>query len=781
MKFIKHNLTGRKNKKHRHATNRRISQAIVETLETRQLMSSAAMIDGTLTITGDFNDNNKMSVRVMDDGQTLAVKTNGKTRTFALADVEGIKIVGGEQSDRIDVDAKLTMPLDIRTLRGNDVVTTGGPPDRVAHNGDVQYDQSLKKNIVVNTTAGPRITSFTLINADTDQVIAEFKNLGDGMTVDLATLPTKNLNIRANAVGTHGGSVKFAFDGGTHLENINHYTLAGNDGNDYNAWTPSTGEFKLSATPYTLNRARGVMGETKTITLNFTDSSANSARNSAKNSTDTSSQRNPAPAPTPGPDDTGEVGAPVPVITTISKNVQAGHSIHVNALATNFKRGDALSAKYEWNFGDNDAKWNTLAGWNAAHVYDQPGTYTITLRVTNSAGKIATTSTNVTIAESTRRVVYISNDGSDANGGTSRDKAVKSFDKALSLASSDTEILFKRGDRFTTDTGARISGRNVVIGAYGAGSRPVLKYTGPADFMTILAVADTSQDVSISGLAFDMHFSDLENKNRPNAIGAAGVNVTVRDNEFINIGYGINANGKPRGLMVVDNVAPREEAIRSYLVWAQGSDISIIGNEVANSTREHNIRVGGADRVLIAHNDLSNTTREVSGDRIYKGTVTIHKGSYVYISRNKLSGGPVAVGPLGGGDGLKSPSDRWNWAVIEENEFDTRLQVDHGASHVMVRGNVFADTGRSPVEVNGWNSTYKRGTSDVRIHDNVALASGRTFVETAGGEVEALKQSNNQFASDVSDETLWAEDGVSTPTQWQSVDTIYTTTMKTAA
>jgi hypothetical protein len=122
------------------------------------------------------------------------------------------------------------MPMDIRTFGGNDVVTTGGPKDRVAHNGDVQYDPTLQKNIVINTTPGPRIASFTLINADTDEVIAEFENLGEGMTLNLASLPTKNLNIRANVADGQKGSVAFEFDGHTNIENVAAYAMAGNDG-----------------------------------------------------------------------------------------------------------------------------------------------------------------------------------------------------------------------------------------------------------------------------------------------------------------------------------------------------------------------------------------------------------------------------------------------------------------------------------------------------------------------------------------------------------------------
>src|SRR5215218_3754334 len=52
------------------------------------------------------------------------------------------------------------------------------------------------------------VTSFTLINADTDKDIV---TLGNGSTINLANLPTRNLNVRANVSGTVE-SVRFALD-----------------------------------------------------------------------------------------------------------------------------------------------------------------------------------------------------------------------------------------------------------------------------------------------------------------------------------------------------------------------------------------------------------------------------------------------------------------------------------------------------------------------------------------------------------------------------------------
>lgn len=111
------------------------------------------------------------------------------------------------------------------------------------------------------------VASLTLINADNDQVIAT--DLQNGAVLNLATLPTRNLSIRADMGDGQHESVKFTLDGKTiQTESIEHYAIAGNDGDDYFGWTPSLGSHKLTVTPYSSDDARGTAGASKTI--NFT-------------------------------------------------------------------------------------------------------------------------------------------------------------------------------------------------------------------------------------------------------------------------------------------------------------------------------------------------------------------------------------------------------------------------------------------------------------------------------------------------------------------------------
>jgi len=97
------------------------------------------------------------------------------------------------------------------------------------------------------TGAPPRLTGLALFDADKDKPIADFDPLVDGATISLDKLPTRNLTIIARTSGDVD-SVAFTLDGKPgKTEGTPPYSLAGDSGGDFNAWTPSLGEHKLTA------------------------------------------------------------------------------------------------------------------------------------------------------------------------------------------------------------------------------------------------------------------------------------------------------------------------------------------------------------------------------------------------------------------------------------------------------------------------------------------------------------------------------------------------------
>ncbi|MEO6435055.1 MAG: fibronectin type III domain-containing protein, partial [Tepidisphaeraceae bacterium] len=89
------------------------------------------------------------------------------------------------------------------------------------------------------------VESFTLIDANTDQPLMTIAN---GATINLTTLASRDLNIRANVTGGEAASVEFNLDGTISSDTTGpNYALAGELDGDYQDWTPSKGMHSLSA------------------------------------------------------------------------------------------------------------------------------------------------------------------------------------------------------------------------------------------------------------------------------------------------------------------------------------------------------------------------------------------------------------------------------------------------------------------------------------------------------------------------------------------------------
>ncbi len=108
------------------------------------------------------------------------------------------------------------------------------------------------------------VNGFTLVNAVSDQDLFE---LQDGAVINLATLPTNKLNVRADVELTAGGSVTFERNG-VHVrtENTAPYAMAGdNPSGNYSVWTPAVGDYEICATPHSGYGGTGVSGPTECI------------------------------------------------------------------------------------------------------------------------------------------------------------------------------------------------------------------------------------------------------------------------------------------------------------------------------------------------------------------------------------------------------------------------------------------------------------------------------------------------------------------------------------
>jgi PKD repeat protein len=757
-------------------TSRRADKPVVETLEQRQLMAASVGVgaEEALWVRGDESTPNLLTVRLADDGTSVAVNANGQVTYHALDAITSIRVRGGDARDVIYVDPRIRKSLHIMSGDGRDTVFApadrgrrGDARDIVAlpSRGDAAVAALERQARDARRADGLKVASFSLINADTNEVIADFDSLGDGVTLNLATLPTRNLNIRANLAGDAGGSVVFSLNGGaTRVENAIPFAMMSDTNGDFFNWTPSTGSYTLVATPYTRDHAKGLAGEGRTLTFNVVNRSpgrpSNNTGGDGDEDTTGGSDDNdnevptPDPDPTPNPrpdpsppptepDDTDDVAAPDAIIELISNSVEVGHAIHANAMRSVLKAGDVLRARYEWDFGDRGSEYNTLVGFNAAHLYERAGTYTITLKVTNSAGKSTVARTTVTIKPSTRRVIYVSQDGNDWNTGFSPDEAIQSWDRARSMAGDDTEIRFRRGDTWNITTAKIGLGyHNVVIGAYGTGARPSFRWTQAIDSDAILSTKD-GRDVTIRDVRFD---SNAVEGVGLYGVSVGGVNISVVGCEFGTIGFALNTNHIPRGVLAMDNVAT--ERLRSYFSWVQGTDHVYLGNKAElKQDNGHVMRFGTSERVLVAFNDFTKPVNEPGVTM--RGTITLSNGKYVYLHGNSLHHGKVTTGPLSNLDANgvgRDMEDRAEWIVFEANRINSSVYVKHGTSHVAFRDNLLMPYQYQAIEIQGYHDEWKRGVDDVYIVDNTVIHSstqGHFLIVREG--VEQVTLSGNLY------------------------------------
>ncbi len=125
-------------------------------------------------------------------------------------------------------------------------------------------------NAVVSSIYIDRIS---LIDADRDIVIQGYENLQDGMTVNLASLPTRNITIAAFTVG-NVKSVIFGLDDNQNYkyEGSAPYSISGDDGANYRPWNVPLGTHTLNVTPYATFTTSGDRGASKTIRITFVNS-----------------------------------------------------------------------------------------------------------------------------------------------------------------------------------------------------------------------------------------------------------------------------------------------------------------------------------------------------------------------------------------------------------------------------------------------------------------------------------------------------------------------------
>lgn len=405
--------------------------------------------------------------------------------------------------------------------------------------------------------------------------------------------------------------------------------------------------------------------------------------------------------------------------------------------------GDKTTARFEWDFGDPTSPYNKMLGFNAAHIYDTTGAYTLRLRVTNEDNETSVKEVAVTVATnpntgsgSNSKTIYVSGSGNDStNNGLSTAAPFRTLERAmdeLNMAGTNDgiKILFNRGDTYTVNSHPdSILRDDVYIGAYGAGNKPIIIGDRTLTDLRFFKIGDTTSAISNNVVIQDLEFTtdrpDLitNEHNFSTAIQIKhGENVAIRDCEFKDLyeavkGEPNEANGyDPDGILVQNNYfplttgdaedgpgQPDEAGARKNAIWISGNDWTILNNRLDGGVRkwsghlpvsggatgegENAIRVDQGDNVA-EHLNLSNNTVWNDG----KGTIAI-RGSvnYAYVHNNTLNNAFLKFGETWGTtDGNRT---ELNNIVADSNVITGTYAVLKGnANFVMYRNNYLHHT-----------------------------------------------------------------------------------------
>lgn len=175
-------------------------------------------------------------------------------------------------------------------------------------------------------------------------------------------------------------------------------------------------------------------------------------------------------------------GAPVPEFTFSPTAPVSTQDIFFDGSATRDAGNPCTACSYAWTMGDGASK----SGLRVTHAYSSPGAYVVTLAVTNSSGRTATTSRSITVTAGVRPTAAFT--FSPTSPGIGQDVF---FTAAASVAAPGRSIV-----SYTWDFGS---------GSPGSGVTVTRRYDTAGTYVVTLRVTDdiglsatTSQTVQIS-------------------------------------------------------------------------------------------------------------------------------------------------------------------------------------------------------------------------------------------------------------------------------------------
>ena len=379
-----------------------------------------------------------------------------------------------------------------------------------------------------------------------------------------------------------------------------------------------------------------------------------------------------------------------------------------------------------WNAGSRSgiSNRNTASGPITAHLYETPGSYTVTLSVTDGTSLVSNSCTIIMVQDSD---MYFSNANTICVGAVSRPthgqggcpagaKTIQqtNFTAAInSYAKTGKRVLFKRGDVFEATNTATITAAGPgTIGSFGSGMLPVVQMTGNTDTLVLSSRSTPNfSDWRIMDLELDGMGSPASHGL---GLGGGAKQITIQRltmrNFEASIGFGgdiinwwNNSPGGPNG-HTIDQIAIVDSTVISgtntaYGSYIAGNRISFMGNKIDN---------GG---IQIRH--------DAQGKAILNSTGNPSNGSHVtrwtYLNKGVISNNTLSR-PGFDRHIIKLHAPTWINGLpdsTQKSNYSRSFAGDGYSKQIVISDNKFTDY------LNGWSISIgpQDSESDERVRD----------------------------------------------------------------
>ncbi|HLD59160.1 MAG TPA: hypothetical protein VI977_06040 [archaeon] len=377
---------------------------------------------------------------------------------------------------------------------------------------------------------------------------------------------------------------------------------------------------------------------------------------------------------------------------------------------------DWASFDYQWNFGDAlSGTWtngalksdgthyskNSEIGWNAAHVYENSGNYTVSLTITDDTGTAHIYQQDIAVNPEPAGgwiTYYFAANGNDSNPGTEA-LPKQTWANAVSLAANRVKLLFRRGDTFEAGVALdkTLSGP-LYIGAYETGNRPVFHIAGTNHFVRGANLADSR----FLDLVVDGEYPAVPNLGM--GFDGLGTDSLVLRTRVQDMQEGYWVNWGRRNSIVQDCEAAN---IKRFHFWADGEGYraATLGCTMSGGHTEWLFR-SYADRHVLAHSTFSDQLNS-------KGMSRFIADNWGIMAFNKYQ---------------QSTSEQVIW--VHE---DVQNSVNVTPRHILLNGNVFeVDSGTSYMK-----AVNVQGGENITITNNrmYSTSLNGTFVGMTAGSI----------------------------------------------